>query len=130
MALHHLYFSGQKNPHLNPLSFQSCYLASFKKSACERVNFFLNNKSYLIQADIYLLKVSNRITRKRCEICLKSSIKTPGQRHDFVLVSLFLTLNIIHTLFQCFYCWLWTSVCWVRTTRLSGQKIQSSDNDK
>ena len=28
-------------------------------------------------ANIYLLKVNNRNTRKRCEICLKSTIKTP-----------------------------------------------------
>ena len=28
-------------------------------------------------ADIYLLKVDNRNTRKRCEICSKLTIKTP-----------------------------------------------------
>ena len=44
-------------------------------------------------ADIYLLKVNKRRTKARCEICSK------------------LTLNVFHTLLQCFYCWLWTSNC-------------------
>ena len=30
-----------------------------------------------ISANIYLLKVKNRNTRKRCEICSKLTIKTP-----------------------------------------------------
>ena len=38
------------------------------------------------QADSYMFKVNNGSTRKRCEICSK-------------LVSLLLTLNILHTLF-------------------------------
>ena len=32
-------------------------------------------------ANIYLFKVNNRNTRKRCEICSKSTIKTPERRH-------------------------------------------------
>ena len=32
-------------------------------------------------AGIYLLKVNNRNTRTRCEICSKSAIKTPKRRH-------------------------------------------------
>ena len=31
----------------------------------------------LYPAKIYLFKVNNRNTRKRCEICLKLTIKTP-----------------------------------------------------
>ena len=31
--------------------------------------------------DIYLLKVNNRKTRTRCEICSKSTIKTPERSH-------------------------------------------------
>ena len=59
-------------------------------------------------AGIYLLKVSNRNTRTRCEIFLKVTIKTPERRHwrrfgvfivDFEhishLVFLLWTLNII-----------------------------------
>ena len=33
-----------------------------------------------IPAGIYLLKISNRNTRKRCEICLKLTKKTPERR--------------------------------------------------
>ena len=44
-------------------------------------------------AGIYLLKVNNRNTRTRCEICSKLTIKIP------VLVSLLLTLNKFHTFF-------------------------------
>ena len=60
-------------------------------------------------AGIYLLKVNNRNTRTRCEICSKLTMKTPEQRHwhrsgvcivnfehisHLVLVILLLTLNI------------------------------------
>ena len=34
-----------------------------------------------IPAGIYLLKVNNRNTRTRCEICSKSTIKTPDQHY-------------------------------------------------
>ena len=41
--------------------------------------------SYLLvttnPAGIYLLKVNNRNTRTRCEICSKLTIKTPERRH-------------------------------------------------
>ena len=58
---------------------------------------------------ICLLKVNNRNTRTRCEICSKLTIKTPGRRHwrrsgvfivnfehisHLVLVFLLLTLNM------------------------------------
>ena len=60
-------------------------------------------------ASIYLLKINNRNTRKRCKICSKSTIKTPERRHwhcsgvfivnferisHLVLVLLLLTLNM------------------------------------
>ena len=51
---------------------------------------------------------------KRCEICLKSTIKTSERRQtswrrlDVVLVFLLLTWKIFHISFRCFYCWLWT----------------------
>ena len=61
-----------------------------------------------IPAGIYLLKVNNRNTRTRCEICSKLTIKTPEQRwrcsgvfmvnfehiSQLVLVFLLLTLNM------------------------------------
>ena len=34
-----------------------------------------------ISNDIYLFKVNNRITRKRCEICLQLTTKTPDRPH-------------------------------------------------
>ena len=56
---------------------------------------------------IYLLKVNNKSTKTRCEICSKLTIKTPERRRrsgvfivnfehisHLVLVFLFLTLNM------------------------------------
>ena len=40
-------------------------------------NKILNNNP----ANIYLFKVTNRNTRKRCEISSKLTIKTPERRH-------------------------------------------------
>ena len=41
-----------------------------------------------------MLKVKNGITRKRCEICSKLTIKTPERRHaDFE--QLFVCLNLV-----------------------------------
>ena len=65
--------------------------------------------NYSYQAGIYLLKVNNRNTRTRCEICSKLTIKTPERRQwhlsgvfvvefehisHFVPVFLLLTLNM------------------------------------
>ena len=36
---------------------------------------------YTTLAKIYLLKVNNRNTRKRCEICSKLTVKIPERRH-------------------------------------------------
>ena len=47
---------------------------------------------------IYLVKVNNRNTRKRCEICSKLTIKTLDVT-DVVQVFLLLTLNVFHTFF-------------------------------
>ena len=56
-------------------------------------------------ANIYLFKINNRKTNKRCGICSKLTIKT-HQKYatDIVLVSLLLTLNVFHTFFKCFQC--------------------------
>ena len=52
----------------------------FVKFFC-RVSLFcwpcISNKP----ANIYLFKVNNRNTRKKCEICSKLTIKTPERRH-------------------------------------------------
>ena len=42
-------------------------------------SFFLLNG--FNPANIYLLKVNNSNTRKRCEICSKLTIKTPERYH-------------------------------------------------
>ena len=49
-------------------------------------------------ADIRLLKVNNENSNIVCEICSKLIIKTRR-----------VTLNILHTLYWCFRCWIWTS---------------------
>ena len=71
--------------------------------------FEKHHRSVAIPAGIYLLKVNNRNTRPRCEICSKLTIKTPKRRHwrrsgvffvnfenisHLLLVLLSLTLNI------------------------------------
>ena len=45
-----------------------------------------------LRAGIYLLKVSNRNTRKMCEICPKLSVKTPERRRSGV----FIFINLKH----------------------------------
>ena len=47
-------------------------------------------------AGIYLLKVNDKNTRTRCEICSKLH---QNDANSDALVSLLLTLNIFHTLF-------------------------------
>ena len=41
----------------------------------------LNLKRIAYRAGTYMLKVNNRNTRTRCEICLKLTIKKPERRH-------------------------------------------------
>ena len=56
-------------------------------------------------------------TTKMLFPCLVSTMETPAQcakyaqSYNVVLVFLLLNLNRFQTLFQCFYCWLWTSKC-------------------
>ena len=52
-----------------------------------------------VPANIYLLKVNNRNTIRRCEICLKLTIKTPDLRQWRRSGVFIVTLNILHTLF-------------------------------
>ena len=59
----------------------------------------INAKARCFPAKIYLLKDSNKNTRKRCEICSKLTVKTLEQLIDVILVFLLLTLNIFHTFF-------------------------------
>ena len=85
----------------------TAYSISFKLVLTKQMFVFdpAANTLWKYQPGIYLFKVNKRNTRKICEICSKLTIKT---RHEN---SLYLTLNRFHTLFWCFYCWLWTSKC-------------------
>ena len=49
--------------------------------ASKKPNLLLKKLKTIDPAGIYLLKVNNRNTRTRCEICTKLTIKTPGRRH-------------------------------------------------
>ena len=51
----------------------------------------------LFPANLYLFKVKNKNTRKRCEICLKLTIKHQNDVIDVNLAFLLLTLNIFPT---------------------------------
>ena len=61
-------------------------------------------------AAIYLFKV-NRNTRRMCEIYSKLTLKTTERRHWRRSIVFTVNLNRFHSLFWCFYCWLWTSKC-------------------
>ena len=50
------------------------------------------------QVNIYLSKVKNKNTGKKCEICSKLTIKTLEERHWRVFI-VHTTLNILHTIF-------------------------------
>ena len=67
-----------------------------------------------------MFKVDNKNTRRTSHLCqglsfnkfafLKAATlleKRVWHRCDVVLVFFLLTLNIFHTCFYCFYCWLW-----------------------
>ena len=102
---------GTKQLLLSNLLFQSLYFLNtvtffqelpFQRIVCFSTTNFFTLTSFSMTlfiswypVGIYLLKVNNRDTRKRCEICSKLTIKPIG----VVLVSLLLTLNIFHTLF-------------------------------
>ena len=86
---------------------QKAYFSAIAKDLrwnyfCRRVPSFISDRvinmapNRLLSAGINLLKVNNRNTIKRCEICSKVRIKTP-ERHHVAVVSL-LILNIFHTL--------------------------------
>ena len=73
---------------------------SFRENSMipQNLNPFYTNVhlySSAFPGSIYLLKINNRSTKTRCEICSKLKIKTPVQ----ALVALLLNLNISPTLF-------------------------------
>ena len=48
----------------------------------EQEEFISNFCTTKVTANIYLFKVINRNTRKKCEICSKLTIKTSERLHD------------------------------------------------
>lgn len=69
---------------------------------------------------IHLFKVSDGNTRTNCEIWFKLTMKTPTWlkwRHSGVYIIKF---NRFHTLLWCFYCFLWTSKCWLSCNHWPG----------
>ena len=75
----------------------------------------------IFTANIYLFRVKNRNTRKRCKMCSKLTIKTPVPEWCHWCRSGFLIVNFEHIslLFLCFCCWLWTSKCYLEKNFLA-----------
>ena len=69
------------------------YMKILLKSFQQAVNYIVQSNSnkhdfsFIFPANVYLLKVNNRNTRKRCEICSKLTIKTL-ERRQFLLMTL------------------------------------------
>ena len=60
------------------VDFESDYVTIVNKNEIDGKD---NHKFVSYPASIYMLKVNNRNTRTRCEICSKLTIKTPERRH-------------------------------------------------
>ena len=108
------------NTNSTVISFSSILIVSVDKMVKHMLKFFRNTRHYMVKelihlkplsqpAFIYLLKVDNRNTRTRCEICSKLTIKIPERRQwrrsgvfivnfehisHLIVVFLLLTLNI------------------------------------
>ena len=85
------------------IEFQNTILITIlKQNKNTRYKYFL---IYIIPAGICLLKVHNKDTKTRCEICSKLTIKTPEWRHMFkvnnkdIRTTPMAYLNIFSTLF-------------------------------
>ena len=63
------------------------------------LNELFRKISVRIPTGIYLLRVNNRNTEAKCEICSKLTRKTEKDDIGVVLVSVLLTLNIFHVMF-------------------------------
>ena len=71
--------------------------------------FFSLNYSFSGPNNMYLFEFNNNNSRIKCEICLKLTLTTEAA--DVILVSIFLTLNLFNTLFQCFFLLTWICKC-------------------
>ena len=91
----------QQLPYHRRLTFQSSQL--FLSSKYIQNQLQVNRTIVDVPAGIQMLKINNKYTRTRCEVYLKLTIKIPKRRHWRCSGVFSLTLNIFHTLFQCFY---------------------------
>ena len=57
---------------------------------------------------IYLFKFNIRNTNKRFETCSSLTLKTPELRSWRRSGVFLLTIKLFHTVFWCFYCYVWT----------------------
>ena len=65
---------------------------------------WLKIEEYSILAGIYLLKVNDRNTKTRDEICSKLTIEIPERRQWRRSGIFIVNFEHFHNLFQCFYC--------------------------
>ena len=71
------------------------------------------SERFLNTVNIYLVKVNNRNTRRRCEIYSNLTIKTTERHQLHRSVGFMLTLNIFYTFFWCFfYCFEQINASW------------------
>ena len=71
-----------------------------KTLTLRRDYFWVKRCSKTIIKNIYLVKFSNRSTRKRCEIYFKVNTNDTGMMSVTFMMSLLLILNIFHTCFS------------------------------
>ena len=76
--------TGKKVPCISPIFHENRFITDFRENVELFNSFFANQYSLIANSSpvgIYLLKVNNRNTRTRCEICSKLAIKTPERRY-------------------------------------------------
>ena len=81
----------------------------WREKTIEKILMFLIYRNSASD-NIYLIKIINRNTRKWCKIYSTSTTKHQTEWCKWHCSGvLLLTLNIFHSFFYCFRCWLWTS---------------------
>ena len=56
---------------------QYCKKGYFESGPTSKIGLFAKIVKFFYATNLYMFKVNDRSTRKRCEICLKLTIKTP-----------------------------------------------------
>ena len=86
------------HPSTNPPPDQTC-AENKRKYLCSYINFRKRSRTSILET----INMKNEINPAGIS-CSKSTVKTLEHANGAILVSLLLTLNIFHTLFQCLYC--------------------------